>query len=56
MAALTDCFQILTKLITYYITNKGRHIALVDMNLSAKSNFITWVAQTDLEQHLIVEW
>jgi hypothetical protein len=26
------------------------------MNLSAKSNFITWVAQTDLEQHLIVEW
>jgi hypothetical protein len=28
----------------------------VDMNLSAKSNFITWVAQTDLEQHFIVEW
>jgi hypothetical protein len=25
------------------------------MNLSAKSNFITWVAQTDLEQHFIVE-
>jgi hypothetical protein len=29
---------------------------MVDMNLSAKSNFITWVAQTDLEQNFIVEW
>ena len=26
------------------------------MNLSAKPNFITWAAETDLEQQLIVEW
>ncbi len=43
MAADTDCFQILTTPITDYITNQGRHIAQVDMNLSAKPNLITWV-------------
>jgi hypothetical protein len=37
-----------------FISAQGRHIALVDMKLSAKPNLITWVASFTQNQDVLL--